>query len=105
MVTTDEILVDPDKIKAIIEWPVHKNITEIRSFMGSTGYYRKFIEVFSKITYPITSLQKKGKKFDCNKKFEESFNRLKYLLRTTPIIKLFIHLNIFLYVQTQEKNV
>ena len=58
------ILVHPDNIKAIIEWHVPKNLTDIRSFMGITGYYRKFIEGFSKIEQPISSLQKKGKKFD-----------------------------------------
>ena len=64
VVPKDGISVDPDKIMAIIEWPVPKNVTDIRSFMGITWYYWKFIEVFSKISYPITSLQKKGKKFE-----------------------------------------
>ena len=49
-------------------------VTDIRSFMGITGYYRKFIKVFSKIAYTITSLQKKGKKFDCNENCEQNFN-------------------------------
>ena len=57
----DGILVDLDKVKSIMEWPVPKNVSNIRSFMGITGYYRKFIEGFSKIAYPITSLKKKGK--------------------------------------------
>ena len=56
--------------------------------MGITGYYQKFIEGFSKIAYPITSLQKKGKKFDWNIKCTESFNKLKHLLTTTPILKI-----------------
>ena len=50
---------DPDKIKAINDWPVPKDVTGIQSFMGITGYYRRFIEGFSRIAYPITSLQKK----------------------------------------------
>ena len=60
IVSKDVIVVDPDKIKAITEWPVPKNVTDIRSFMGITSYYRKFIKWFSKIAYPITSLHKKG---------------------------------------------
>ena len=72
----DGILVDPDKIKVISEWLIPKNISDIISFMGIIGYYHKFIEGFFKITYPITSLQKKGKKFDWNEKSEESFNKL-----------------------------
>ena len=56
--------------------------------MGITGYYRRFIEGFSKIANPITSLQKKGKKFDWNVKCEESFKKLKTLLTTAPILRI-----------------
>ena len=71
-----------------MEWLVPKNVSNIRSFMGITGYYRNFIEGFSKISYPITSLQKKGKKFEWTKKCEESFNKLKHLLTTASILKI-----------------
>ena len=57
------ILVDPYKIKAIIDWPTPKDVNDVRSFMGIIGSYRNFIEGFSKIANPITSLQKNGKKF------------------------------------------
>ena len=66
VVTKEGILVDPEKIKAIEDWPVPKDVTDVRYFMGINGYYRRFIEGFSKIVNPITSLQKKGKKFDWN---------------------------------------
>ena len=56
--------------------------------MGIMGYYKKFIEGFSKITNPITLLQKKGKIFVCNQRCEESFNKLKELLTTAPILKI-----------------
>jgi hypothetical protein len=56
------IEVDPEKIEAIRGWPTPKNVTEVRSFMGLSGYYRRFIKGFSKIASPITSLQKKGMK-------------------------------------------
>ena len=52
----DGISVDPDKIKSIVEWPASKNVTDIKLIMGITSYYQKFIEGFSKIAYPITSL-------------------------------------------------
>jgi len=64
MISKDRISVDPDKIKAIVKWHVPKEVSDIRSFMGISGYYRKFTEGFSRITYPITSLQKKGNKFE-----------------------------------------
>jgi hypothetical protein len=52
--------VDPMKIKSIEEWPTPRNVAEVRSFMGLAGYYKRFIEGFSQIVHPITSLQKKG---------------------------------------------
>jgi len=50
------IVVDPEKIKTIMEWTTPKNVTDIRSFLGLAGYYRRFIEGFSKIDFPMTSL-------------------------------------------------
>jgi hypothetical protein len=64
---------DPYKIKAIMNWPTPKDVSNIRSFMGLVVYYRRFIKGFSKIGYPITSLQKKGVKFlwipECEERF------------------------------------
>lgn len=56
VISTDGISIDLAKIKAVLEWPVPKNVFEVRSFMGLAGYYRKFVENFSKITFLITSL-------------------------------------------------
>eukprot|EP00253_Pinus_taeda_P018339 PITA_18339 len=63
VITKEGIAVDPEKIKTIMEWPIPKDVADIRSFMGLAGYYRRFVEGFSRIAYPITSLQKKGKVF------------------------------------------
>ena len=60
VISSEGIAVDLENIKSIMEWPIPKDVTDIRSFMGITGYYCIFIEGFSKIAYPITSLQKKG---------------------------------------------
>ena len=87
-ISKEGISVDPDKIKSIIDWHVPKDVTDVRSFMGITGYYHTFIEGFSKIMNPITSLHKKGKRFIWDQKFEEIFNKLKELLTTTPILKI-----------------
>jgi hypothetical protein len=55
--------VDPEKVEAIREWSTPRNVAEVRSFMGLAGYYKRFIVGFSKIAHPITSLQRKEKKF------------------------------------------
>ena len=56
--------------------------------MGITGYCQKFIEGFSKTSYPITSLQKKAKKFEWTRKCMEIFNKLKNILTIAPILKI-----------------
>ena len=86
--TKEGILVDPEKIKAIEDWPVLKDVTDVRSFMGITGYYWRFIEGFSRIANPITSLQRKGNKFDWNQKCEDRFKKLKTLLNSAPILSI-----------------
>ena len=64
IISRDGIAVDPEKIKAVVEWPTPKSVTEIRSFLGLAGYYRRFVEGFSKIAEPMTRLTQKGVKFE-----------------------------------------
>jgi len=64
------------------------NVAYIRSFMGMARYYHRFIKGLSKVAYPITSFQKKGKNFRWSKEFQQSFENLKQLLTTTPILKV-----------------
>jgi hypothetical protein len=71
-----------------MEWSIPKDVVDIRSFMGIIEYYCRFIERFSKIAYAITSLQKKGTKFNWSQKCQDIFNKLKELLRTAPILKV-----------------
>ena len=56
-----------------MDWPTRTNVIEVRSFMGLVGYYRQFVAGFSKVTHPITSLQRKGKKFEWIENCEEDF--------------------------------
>jgi hypothetical protein len=80
--------VDPDKIKSIMDWPTPKDVSDIKSLMGLTRYYRRFIKGFSKIGFPNTSLQKKGVKFIWTSECEEIFQELKYLLTNAHILKI-----------------
>ena len=50
------ISIDPQNIKAIMNWPTPRNVTVVISFMGLAGYYKRFIEGFSKVAHPVTSL-------------------------------------------------
>ena len=77
VVSAEGILVDPTKIEAVKEWKALRSITEIRSFLGLAGYYRRFVEGFSKIAAPLTALTRKGKKYEWTPKCEESFQELK----------------------------
>jgi hypothetical protein len=88
VISTKGIVVDPEKIKSIIEWSVPKDVEDIQSFMEITAYYHTFIKGFSKIAYLITSLQKKGTKFNWSQKCQDNFNKMKELLTTTPILKV-----------------
>ena len=86
VISGEGISVDPAKIQAIVDWPAPTTVSEIRSFMGLAGYYRRFVQNFSRIAHPITSLQRKGKKFLWTEKCVEAFQKLKELLTSAPIL-------------------
>ena len=77
---------DPAKIEAINNWSRPKNAREIKSFLGLAGYYRKFMEDFSRIASPLTALTRKNKKFEWSDKCEKSFQELKKRLTSAPIL-------------------
>ena len=60
VVSKEGIKVDPQKVKAIMDWPRPTNVTEVRSFLGSAGYYRRFIKDFSKNVIPTYQFIKEG---------------------------------------------
>ena len=88
IISEQGLAVDPEKIKAIREWLVPTDVSAVRSFMGIAGYYRKFVERFSAIAHPITSLQRKGVKFEWTEKCQNRFEQLKLKLTTAPILKI-----------------
>ena len=88
IISEEGMAMDLEKIKEIKEWITPQNVSEVRPVMGLEGYYRRFIEGFSKIAHPITSLQKKGIKFEWTPKCKESFQRLKELLTSAVVLKI-----------------
>ena len=85
IISEEGISVEPKKIEAIMNWPTPRNMTDVRSFMGCVGYYKRFIEGVSKVACAITSLQKKGIKFEWTVRYEESFQQLKNLLTSALV--------------------
>ncbi|GKB56833.1 putative reverse transcriptase domain-containing protein [Tanacetum coccineum] len=83
-----EFNVDPAKIESIKDWASPKSPTEIRQFLGLAGYYRRFIEGFSKIAKPMTKLTQKKVKFEWGDKQEAAFQLLKQKLCSAPILAL-----------------
>nr|GFD35995.1 putative reverse transcriptase domain-containing protein [Tanacetum cinerariifolium] len=73
IVLVDGITMDPAKVKAITKWTRPKTVTEIRSFLGLAGYYRRFMEGFSRLALPLTKLMRKGEKFVWDEEREKSF--------------------------------
>nr|GEX55147.1 reverse transcriptase domain-containing protein [Tanacetum cinerariifolium] len=82
------IRVDTAKIESIKDWASLKTPTEIRQFLGLAGYYRRFIEGFSKITKSMTKLTQKGIKFDWGEKEENAFQLIKQKLCSAQILAL-----------------
>nr|GFB90553.1 putative reverse transcriptase domain-containing protein [Tanacetum cinerariifolium] len=80
VVNSEGIHVDPNKIEAVKYWKPPKTPTEIRSFLGLTRYYRRFIASFSKIAKPLTLLTQKNKKFEWGDEQENAFQTLKDML-------------------------
>lgn len=88
VVSNDGIYVDPKKVEAVFDLPRPTIVSEVRSFMGLVGYYKRFIEGFSKIAGPLTELTKKNKRFEWNDVCESSFQELKNRLISALVLTL-----------------
>ena len=86
IVSKEGIQVDPKKIEVVVEWKPPRNVTEVRSFLGLAGYYRRFVKGFSMIAAPMTRLLQKNVKYEWSEKCQGSFQKLKAFLTEAPVL-------------------
>ncbi|KAA0039715.1 Transposon Tf2-6 polyprotein [Cucumis melo var. makuwa] len=81
------IEVDPEKIRAVREWPAPSNVREMRGFLGLTGYYRRFVQNYGSIAAPLTQLLKVGA-YKWTEETEAAFEKLKKAMMTLPVLAM-----------------
>ena len=86
IVLEEGIRVDERKIELILEWKPSRSVTEVHSFVGLLGYYRRFVKGFSMTTAPMTRLLQKNVKFEWSGKCQASFEKLKAFLTEAPVL-------------------
>jgi hypothetical protein len=75
----------PNKIKAIMDWPIPKTLNNLRGFLGLTGYYHKFVQTYGKIATPLMTLTKKDA-FSWNLEATKDFEQLKEVMCKDPVL-------------------
>ncbi|KAJ4801596.1 polyprotein [Rhynchospora pubera] len=88
VISKEGLAVDLQKIVAVTDWKPPTTVTEVRSFLGLAGYYRRFVEGFSRISLPMTQLLHKGVKFEWTPARQKSFEELKQRLVTAPVLAM-----------------
>ncbi|KAA0056645.1 ty3-gypsy retrotransposon protein [Cucumis melo var. makuwa] len=86
VVSSEGVPVNPAKIEVVTNWPRSSTVSKIHSFLGLAGYYRRFVEDFSRIANPLTQLTRKGTPFVWSRACESSFQELKQKLVTAPVL-------------------
>ena len=86
VISENGILVDLSKIQDVLNWKAPESASELRSFLGLAGYYRRFVPEFSKIARLMTELLKKGVRFSWDDKCEQAFQTLRRLLTSAPVL-------------------
>src|SRR5258708_22857893 len=87
-VAADGIRVNPEKLTAIVDWPIPTTVKDVRAFLGISGYYRKFIQNYSKVAAPLTELLKDEQRFKWGEEQQSAFNFLKQATTSAPILVL-----------------
>ena len=74
VISAKGVSVNLQKVEAVVNWERETSVTEVHSFLGLVGYYRRFIKDFSRLAFPLTTLTRKNAKFEWLDKCVQSFN-------------------------------
>jgi len=88
VVSEKGVSTDSSKIEAVKHWPVPEDVHEVRSFLGLTSYYRRFVPTFVEIAAPLHALTMKNKKFEWTTQYDHAFIKLKCALISSPILAM-----------------
>ena len=88
IVSKDGISPDPAKVEAIVSWPIPRNVSEVRGFLGLAGWCRVFVKEYAIITEPLTQLTRKSEEFAWSKFRNQAFNLVKEILASELVLKL-----------------
>ena len=87
IVNAQGIRPDPKKVSAVQSWPVPQNLHDIRSFLGLCNYFRKFMDHYSSVAWPLTNLTKKSVSWNWTGRCQDAFEKLKQLLTEAPLFE------------------
>ena len=87
-ISGSSIAPDPEKLKAVTDWPCPGSVSEVRSFLGFANYFRRYIDHYSDISGPLEEVSGKNSRFAWNKDRQHAFEQLKQALLKAPVLSL-----------------
>jgi hypothetical protein len=85
-VSANGLKVDPEKVRAMADWKVPKDVHGVCSFLGLANYFRRFLEGYSKMVVPLTNLTRKDKRGEWTEECQEAFKKVKHALTNAPVL-------------------
>jgi hypothetical protein len=87
IISAQGVQVHQEKIRAILDWPMPRNVTELRTFFGLSSYYRRFVRGYSQLGAPLIDLTKQGT-FIWTNESQKAFDHMKEVMGTCPVLAL-----------------